>query len=389
MGKIITIAAIVGVVVCVGLPALLSELIGGWMRKYTSPRPIFSASSIGNLTGRVVIVTGANTGIGFESALEMARNGAHVIVAARSISKGQAAVSRIRETLETSSSSIGNSLKEERIKVQFIPLDLSSLQSVHQFATEFLQMGLPLHVLLLNAGVMKSPGAVFVGKNLTYGFEVTQDGFESHIGVNHIAHVYLTKLLTQKLKDSAPSRVVAVSSSAEEFAFAEGIRFDQWQPAKPASSSWSPSLPPPDYEDGLAYGQSKLANLLFVRELAKQLNGSGVTAYSCHPGVIQTELFRYLESKNEEDAKLSGTVSVWVLKLVGAFFNQALFLAEDGALTQLQLVTSPPEQLINGAFYHPIGRVQNSSHPQGQNETLPSILWEETERVIQSVVGSF
>jgi NAD(P)-dependent dehydrogenase (short-subunit alcohol dehydrogenase family) len=235
---------------------------------------------------------------------------------------------------------------------------------------------------------MKSPGAVFVGKNLTYGFEVTQDGFESHIGVNHIAHVYLTKLLTQKLKESAPSRVVAVSSSAEEFAFAEGIRFDQWQPTKTTSSSWSPSLPPPD-EDGLAYGQSKLANLLFVRELAKQLDGSGVTAYSCHPGVIQTELFRYLESKNEEDAKLSGTVSVLVLKLVGAFFNQALFLPEDGALTQLQLATSPPEQLVNGAFYHPIGRVQNSSHPQGQNETLPSILWGETERVILSIVGSF
>jgi NAD(P)-dependent dehydrogenase (short-subunit alcohol dehydrogenase family) len=117
---------------------------------------------------------------------------------------------------------------------------------------------------MLNAGVMKSPGADYVGKEMRYGFEKTADGFEMHIGTNHIGHFYLTQLLTDTLRASAPARVVVTSSAAEKGAFKQGMRFDLWR---------TDSMPS-EYEDGLAYGQSKLANLLFAKELARRLQGT-------------------------------------------------------------------------------------------------------------------
>jgi NAD(P)-dependent dehydrogenase (short-subunit alcohol dehydrogenase family) len=367
--KCTTIAAVVGGLLFVLAPCLLSDLVGGWTRKYTSPRPIFSTATISDLTGTVAIVTGANTGIGYHTALELARKGAQVIVAARSPTKGREAVTKILNEIEE---------RSDNTRVRFLPLDLSSLKSVKRFAADFSKLGLPLNVLVLNAGVMKSPGAVFMGQNFTYGFDLTEEGFESHIGVNHIAHFYLTSLLRKKLVESAPSRVVSVSSSAEEFAYTEGMRFDLWKPKA--------GKMPADYEDGLAYGQSKLANLLFARELSSQLRDKRVTAYSCHPGVITTELGRYMTAEMDQQAKSKGKVAQVLDFVFFGFFNLALFGTADGALTQLQLATSPAEKLLNGAFYHPIGRVVNSSHPHGQNETLQKLLWEETERAIRSVV---
>jgi NAD(P)-dependent dehydrogenase (short-subunit alcohol dehydrogenase family) len=368
LGRWTTIAAVVGGLLFILMPCLLSDAIGGWTRKYTSPRPIFSAAKITDLTGTVAIVTGANTGIGYHTALELARNGAQVIVAARSPTKGGAAVTKILNEIEE---------RPDNTRVRFLPLDLSSLKSVKKFAADFSKLGLPLNVLVLNAGVMKSPGAAFVG-HYTYGFGLTEDGFESHIGVNHIAHFYLTSLLRKKLVESAPSRVISVASLSEEMAHPEGMRFNHWKP--------NAGKMPADYEDGAAYGQSKLANLLFARELSSQLQDKGVTAYSCHPGVISTELFRYMASEQDQQAKSKGKVAQFVNSASNGFFNLALFAAADGALTQLQLATSPVEKLVNGAFYHPIGRVVNPTHPQGQNETLQKLLWAETERAIRSVL---
>ena len=319
------------------------------------------------MIGNVVIVTGANTGIGYHTALQMALKGATVIIGARSHSKGQAAVERINQKVDVVSGGNGGA--------QFLPLDLSSLASVHSFAEEFLKLDLPLHTLVLNAGVMKSPGAAFIGQDMTYGFETTKDGFELHIGVNHIGHFYLTQLLREKLVASAPSRVVSVSSMAEMGSYQpEGIRFDMWKVNKQ----------PADYEDGAAYGQSKLSNLLFAKELAKQLNGTGVTAYSCHPGVIQTELSRYMiaEAESKQKSWLEEAISTALL----SFFNTALFSAPDGVLTQLYLATAGPSSLVNGGYYHPIGKyIETPTHPQASNGTLPSILWTETERMIKSV----
>jgi retinol dehydrogenase-12 len=370
LNKITIVGAFFVLIACI-LPIFLSEVLGGWTAKYTSPRPIFTASAIQSLTGQVAVVTGANTGIGYHTALEMTRNGATVIVAARSSEKGKAAVSKIQQQLSTSSSNVDDE------RVSFMPLDLASLASVKAFASDFKKLGIPLHTLVLNAGVMKSPGSEFIGKNLTYGFDTTVDGFEMHIGVNHIGHFYLTMLLQDTLIESAPSRIVSVSSMAEEGAFQpDGIRLNTW---RPSTTNGIPS----DYEDGLAYGQSKLANILFARELASRLNGTGVTSYSCHPGVIMTELGRYMEAENIEAEKAQGLLAILLSNLLGQFFQLSFFKAEDGALTPLHLATADERTLVNGAFYHPIGRVMgNGNHPQGGNETLRKVIWTESEHMI-------
>lgn len=360
--KFLTITTVVVVFIAVGIPVFLSEAIGGWTKKYTSTVR-FTTANIPDLTDKVAIVTGANTGIGYHTALELARAGAHVIVGARSKGKGRAAVEKIQSEIHNA-------------KVQFLPIDLASLDSVSTFAELFIKLDLPLHLLILNAGVMKSPGESFIGRSLTYGYETTNDGFEYHIGVNHIAHAHLTNLLIPQLKTSAPSRIISVSSMAEQGAPESGMNFKDW---------WVPKdgVMPVDYEDGVAYAQSKLANLMYARELAKYLNGTGVTVYSLHPGVITTELSRYMEPVMQQDAEQQGLAMSLLLKLFGLLFQMSNFDAKGGALTQLHLATAKEEDLVNGGFYHPIGRHTAPTHGQGLNETLASMLWEETKLAIQ------
>jgi len=356
-----TVAVILFGVLSAAIPILISELIGGWTKKYTS-RVNYSAHV--DMSGKVAIVTGANTGIGLVTARRLAEAGAHVIVAARSITKGEAAVSTIRSGLMKG---VGSA--------EFLQLDLASLVSVRKFAAAFMKKKLPVHVLVNNAGVMKSPGALFIGKNLTYGFDVTEEGFEYHIGVNHIGHFYLTNLLLDVLKSSTPSRVVTVSSSAESGASGEGINFDRWLPKG--------GVMPESYEDGVAYGQSKLANLMFAAELAGRVSGSGVSAYACHPGVIETELMRYMEPAMQEEVKKDGLVSEYASKLIGPIFSASFSSSEDGALNQFYLATADSKDLVNGANYHPIGRLTKASHPQASNATLQALLWDNTLKILK------
>lgn len=207
------------------------------------------------------------------------------------------------------------------------------------------------------------------GREFSYGFELTSDGFESHIGTNHLGHFYLTQLLLPKLKSSAPSRVISVSSAAESQAYAEGMRFDLWEQRGA------------DYEDGNAYGQSKLANYLFAKELAHRMEGSGVTAYSCHPGIITTELGRYMAAEMAAQAAAAGKAAEVLNKLGGMLMDTAMLSAADGALTQLYLAASP-ELPFNGQFYIPIATVAEPKHPQARNLTLQRLLWEQSEAVI-------
>merc|ERR1712176_1396807 len=350
------------------VPILLSENTCGWTKKYTSPYPIFTRTDIQDLTGKVAIVTGANTGIGYYTALELAKHGATVIVAARNPQKGMVAAEKIRNEIGLHSTEA----EKEEGKVINMPLNLSSLQSVKDFATMFEKLDIPLHILVLNAGIMKSPGEFFTGRGYHYGFETTDDGFESHIGVNHIGHFYLTQLLTPVLKKSAPSRVVSVSSLAELGGYeTDGVRFTTWKPSVKDGEI------PEDYEDGVAYGQSKLANILFAREYASRMVGTGVTAYSCHPGTIKTELGRYMITEVEKE------IGEFMSTAVDKFMTLGLFTAEDGALTQLHLSTTDTTKLVNGGFYHPIGRFQETTlHPQGSNVTLQKMVWTESERLI-------
>mmetsp|Transcript_13265 Transcript_13265/g.17358 ORF Transcript_13265/g.17358 Transcript_13265/m.17358 type:complete len:365 (-) Transcript_13265:126-1220(-) len=358
MGKLGTVAVIFVVVVTIAMPILISEAIGGWTKKYTSPAQ-FTPSKIPDLRGKVAIVTGANTGIGYETALELAGNGAHVIIAARNEAKGMAALSKIQEQIKS---------KSNPGELTFIQLDLASLKSVKRFAKSFKKTGLPLNILVLNAGVMKSPGAKFIGQEMTYGFDVTADGFEYHIGVNHIAHAYLVNLLSSVLTKSSPSRIISVSSSAEINSYEEGFRFNEWKV----------SDMPEKYEDGNAYGQSKLANLVYAKELSDRYANTGVTVYSCHPGVIKTELGRFMEPYLIEQNKGNGVVASILSAMLYLLFDSSMMTADVGAYTQLYLATAPADELVNGAFYHPVGILQTPSHNQAQNATLQQLLWEET-----------
>lgn len=361
--KILTIlVGAISILFGVIFPLAMSHFAGGWVRKYTSENAFF-VSDIPDLTNKVAIVTGANTGIGLESAKELARKGATVIVCSRSKAKGEKAVETIKSAI---------ALDNQDPKVIFLQLDLGSLKSVKTFVDEFLNLGLPLHILLNNAGIMKSPGSTFIGTEMFYGYETTADGLEVHIGVNHIGHFYLTSLLLDTLKASAPSRIVSVSSAAEQSSYDAGIRRDLWAQRGE------------DYEDGRAYGQSKLANILFARELADRVSGSGVTVYSCHPGIIKTELGRYMEEDMKKDASFFASK---VNDVVMSLFETALFSTPDGALNQLYLATSPvlPK---NGAYYTPIATLDTPIHPQGQNVTLQKLLWYESEQIIAKITNN-
>uniref|UniRef100_G1SDM2 Retinol dehydrogenase 11 n=1 Tax=Oryctolagus cuniculus TaxID=9986 RepID=G1SDM2_RABIT len=187
------------------------------------------------LPGKVVVVTGANTGIGKETAKELAQRGARVYIACRDVQKGELVAREIQ-------SSTGN----QQVLVR--KLDLADTKSIRAFAEDFSAEEKHLHILINNAGVMMCP------------YSKTADGFEMHMGVNHLGHFLLTHLLLAKLKESAPSRVINVSSLAHHLG---RIYFHNLQGEK-------------FYNAGLAYCHSKLANILFTRELARRLKATAI-----------------------------------------------------------------------------------------------------------------
>jgi NAD(P)-dependent dehydrogenase (short-subunit alcohol dehydrogenase family) len=247
----------------------------------------------GDQRGRVFLVTGASTGIGRVTALELARRGGHVILASRSEDRTAPVVEAIRR-------STGNP------QVEFLPVDLSDLGSVRSAASAFLSRGLPLHVLVNNAGLAGLRG-------------LTPDGFEITWGTNHLGPFLLTLLLLDRLKQSAPSRIVNVASRAHHRA--RGIDWDAQR--LPASSTGGID----------EYSVSKLANVLFTKELARRLDGSGVTAYALHPGVVATDIWRELP---------------WGIRHLAKLF---MVSPEEGARTTLHCATEPEASLASGAYY--------------------------------------
>ncbi|KAJ4979655.1 hypothetical protein NE237_010435 [Protea cynaroides] len=213
-------------------------------------------------TGLTAIVTGASSGIGAETTRVLALRGVHVVMAVRNMAAGRNVKEAIIKEIPTA-------------KVDAMELDLSSMTSVRKFASDFNSSGLPLNILINNAGVMATP------------FMLSQDKIELQFATNHIGHFLLTNLLLDTMKSTAhksknEGRIVIVSSEAHRFAYSEGIRFDRIND-KSGYSRWG------------AYGQSKLANIFHAKELNKQLKEEGVpiTANSLHPGTIVTNLFRH------------------------------------------------------------------------------------------------
>ncbi|XP_026764334.2 retinol dehydrogenase 13-like [Galleria mellonella] len=227
--------------------------------------PLFSGRCLSTvkLVGKTAVITGCNTGIGKETALDFYKRGAKVIMACRSIEKAEQAKSDI-ETKCKDLSNTGN--------LVVVKCDLTSLKSVRECAQEILDTEPQINILVNNAGVMMCPK----GK--------TEDGFEIQFGTNHLSHFLLTMLLLPRIINSKPARIVTVSSRGHT---RSGINFED------------PNYETRPYKSIEAYAQSKLANILFTKELALKLKEhdiEGVNTYSLHPGVIKTELGRHLDN---------------------------------------------------------------------------------------------
>jgi len=239
------------------------------------------------------MVTGANTGIGKETARALAGRGARVFLACRSQASGRAARDEIAEQT-------GN------LELELLTLDLGDLDSVRACAGTFLATGEPLHVLINNAGVAGARG-------------MTTSGFERAFGINHVGPFLLTDLLLERLRTSAPARIVNVSSIAHYEA--PGIDWDAVRrPTRSATGMRE-------------YRVSKLANVLHAQELARQLDGSGVTTYALHPGVIASDIWRQVP---------------WPVR---PLIKRRMGTPERGARTSVYCATAPELAGESGQFY--------------------------------------
>lgn len=296
----------------------------------------WTADDIPDQTGRTALVTGANSGLGFHTALQLARCGAHVVLACRNPEKGRAAVGRIKT-------------QHPAADVELAELDLASLASVRAAADAYGDR--PLDLLVNNAGVMATPR------------RTTADGFELQLGTNHLGHFALTGLLLPRLLATSGSRVVTVSSGAHKMG---RIDVDDLMGER-------------RYERWRAYAQSKLANLLFAFELQRRLDGAGAATISvaAHPGWAATNL-------QAAGPAMTGNR----LMEVAAGAGNRLFAQSDaqGALPQLYAATAPGVR--GGTYYGPDGWFEMRGHPkevqarrQAHDEAMAARLWQVSEEL--------
>ncbi|MDM1888548.1 SDR family NAD(P)-dependent oxidoreductase [Mycobacteroides abscessus] len=296
----------------------------------------WSTTDIPDQTGRIAIVTGANTGLGLETAKALAAHGAHVVLAVRNAEKGKAAAAAI--TAAHSSAD-----------VTLQSLDLSSLESVRRASDELKGRYDKIDLLINNAGVMWTEKSS------------TADGFELQFGTNHLGHYALTGLLLERLLPVDGSRVVTVSSIGHRIR--ADIHFDDLQ--------WER-----DYDRVAAYGQSKLANLLFTYELQRRLAGTNTVALAAHPGGSNTELAR--------------NSPLWVRAVFDVVAPVLVQGADMGALPTLRAATDPAA--LGGQYYGPDGFMEQRGNPkvvasseQSYNLDLQRRLWSVSEELTDVV----
>jgi len=284
-----------------------------------------------DLSKKVTIVTGANTGIGYITARELAKMGSRVFVACRSKERADEAIQKMKAESTAD------------LLVEFLPLDLGSLKSIEACVAEFKSRNLPLHLLINNAGIMALP-------QLTR----TEDGFESQLGVNHVGHFHLTTLLLPILQQSAPGRIVNLSSMAHS---SGKIRWED------------PMFNTEGYTAFGAYGQSKLANILFTKELQRRFDEEHVpiTTYAVHPGFVNTELMRNVSAP------------AVIKDFVG---NVAAKTVEEGALTSIRTACDPDiEGPKFGGLYWADCEVKEPADTAKNMEDAKR-LWDLTEKLI-------
>ena len=295
----------------------------------------WTEADIPDQTGRVAIITGANTGLGFETARALAEHGAHVVIAVRDTTKGTAAAGRIAKAAP-------------KAGVDVVELDLGSLDSVRAGAGELAARFPRIDLLINNAGVMYPPKST------------TADGFELQFGTNHLGPFALTGLLLDNLLPVEGSRVVAVASVAHNIRASMDFDDLQWERRR--------------YDRVASYGQSKLANLLFTYELQRRLAAKNepTIAVAAHPGVSNTELIRHVPGSNLPGVSWIGD------RLVNS--------AQKGALATLRAATDPA--VTGGQYYGPDGFREVRGYPElvqsnamSHDRALQERLWTVSEEL--------
>ncbi|XP_063231591.1 retinol dehydrogenase 13-like isoform X2 [Bacillus rossius redtenbacheri] len=308
------------------------RITSAWPRDYSGGK---SFSSDVRADGKVVVVTGANTGIGKETVRELAKRGAHVVMACRDLAKCEKAREEIVfETLNK--------------YVYCRHCDLASQKSIRTFVKQFEKEHDKLNILINNAGVMWCPQSK------------TEDGIEMQLGVNHMGHFLLTNLLLDRLKAGAPSRIVNVSSIAHERG---SINVEDLNSEK-------------EYSKQKAYSQSKLANVLFTRELAKRLQGSGITVTAVHPGIVDTELIRHMGFFN------STFSSIFLRPLMWMFIKSP----KQGAQTSLYAALDESLQKVSGKYFSDCAEKEPA--PQATDDSMAQWLWKVSEKWTRLGAGS-
>lgn len=299
----------------------------------------WTADEIPSQAGKLALVTGANSGIGYHTALELARKGATVILACRNPQKGQDALKRLKTAVPGA-------------QAELVELDLSSLKSVRAFAAAFAARGAALDLLINNAGIMAPLSR-----------KTSPDGFEIQLATNHLGHFLLTSLLLPSLRRAPAPRVITVASIAHRRG---KMNFDDLQ----SERSYSPFA---------SYAQTKLANLLFAFELQRRADKTGVKLLSvaAHPGVARTSII---------ENGLGGGRATLLTRLIGLFAGLYTHSEEQGALPTLYAATMP--DAAPGGYYGPDGfremtgfPVRVDCKPQAKDEAAAARLWDVSEKL--------
>ncbi|XP_028773260.1 short-chain dehydrogenase TIC 32, chloroplastic isoform X1 [Neltuma alba] len=313
-----------------------------WLFSKKGPSGFTASSTAEEVTrgidgsGLTAIVTGATSGIGAETARVLALRGVHVVMAIRDVKAGR----QIKEAMVRDNS---------KAKIEVMELDLSSMESVRNFARQFNSCGLPLNILVNNAGIMATP------------FKLSKDNIELQFGTNHIGHFLLTNLLLDTMKRTSTEhrkegRIVNVSSRRHRFSYPEGIRFNKINEKS-------------GYNSLSAYGQSKLANVLHANELARLLKEERVdiTANSLHPGAIATNLFRH-------HSLIDG--------LVGLLGKYVMKNIQQGAATTCYVALHPRVKGMTGCYFADCNVAETSF--QASDPGLARKLWDYSSDLVQS-----
>lgn len=280
-----------------------------------------------NIEGKQVLLTGASRGIGRQTALQLAKLGANISLLVRNREAGEKVIEEMRAT-------------GSKGRTDLFVADLSSLAEVRRVAAEYLQKHDRLDVLINNAGAINMDR------------EVTADGFERTFATNHLAYFLLTELLLDALKKSKPARIINVASEAHRSA---KIDFDDLMQSKRSYAGFN------------QYCNSKLANILFTKELAKRLEGTGVTVNALHPGVIASGFGR----------NNKGVFGFIMRNLAGPFLGSE----ESGAKTSVYLASSPEVDDKTGLYFKSCKETQPTS--AARDETLATRLWKVSEELVQ------